>query len=178
MLAIQVPIFIFEVACAMRWQFDSASFMNSGEKTASTPADSASRASSWSSAKETSPGLAITIPKRAIHISSFKCWRPCRTPSLLSPPALFAREKAMRDQEGEKKRNKTRVGARVWPGPSTGYIPLRTDERLQIVSTRSVVTDNVLLISRCHASDALLQLAQCPWKPIKVWEVARPEEFI
>src|SRR5712692_2632011 len=106
MLAIQVPTLILAVACAMTWQFESASFINSGEKTASTPADSASRASSRSSTKETSEGLAATIPNLAIHIPSFECWRPCKTSSFLSPPALIAREKATGDREWGKRRNK------------------------------------------------------------------------
>src|SRR5581483_11313533 len=66
--------FTLVVACAMIWQFASASFMNSGEYTASNPAASASFASCCSSTKDVSPGLATTMPKRAIRVSSF-VWR-------------------------------------------------------------------------------------------------------
>ena len=66
MLAIQVPTLMREVACAITWQLASPSFMNSGEKMASIPADSAARASSCSSAKESPESVAATIPTLAI----------------------------------------------------------------------------------------------------------------
>src|SRR5215467_10306446 len=60
-----------DVACAIIIQFANASFMNSGEKIASIPAASASRASCCSSANDKPEKFAATIPKRAIQTPSF-----------------------------------------------------------------------------------------------------------